>query len=72
MSSLRTLLTYGTLERRRTETVPGMLIRSNTLDIVNMNTLLRQNTEVYESEQPKVPNLICLFQNWPKHFKWYN
>ena len=55
MSSLRTLLTCDTLERRRPETLPGTLIRSTNLDIVELNTLRRQYTEVCERELSKRP-----------------
>ena len=71
-SSLRTLLTCGALERRRPETVHEALTLSSSIDIINMSTLWRKNTEVCESELPNVPKLIYYFQNWLWHFKWYN
>ena len=46
ISSLRTLLTCGALERTRPETVQGALSRSNSIDIIDMSTLWRQYTEV--------------------------
>ena len=55
MSSLRTLLTCGALERRRPETVHGALTRSSSNDFINMSMLCRQYTKVCESELPNVP-----------------
>ena len=55
MSSLRTLPTCGALERRRPETFPVTLIRTTNLDIVKLNTLLRQFTECCERELAKRP-----------------
>ena len=46
----------GALERRRPETVPGMLTRSISLDIVDMNTMGRQYTDVCESVLPNAKN----------------
>ena len=64
-----TLLICGALERRRPETVPGMLTRSTTLDIVDMSTLGSQYTEVCESVLPNVPKIDCLVSKLAFAFK---
>ena len=62
---MRTLLIYGALKRRRSETVPGTL----TFDIVDMSTLGRQYTEVCESVLPNVPKIYCLVSKLARAFK---
>ena len=69
MSFIRTLLICGALERRRPETVPGTLTRSTTLDIVDMSTMGRQYTEVFERVLPNVPKIDCLVSKLALEFK---
>ena len=63
------LLICGALERRRPETVPGTLTRSNTLDIVDVSTMGRQYTEVCESVLSNVPKIDCLVSKLALAFK---
>ena len=69
ISFIRTLLICGALERRRTETVPGTLTRSITLDIVVMSTMGRSYTEVCGSVLPNVPKIDCLVSKLALAFK---
>ena len=63
------LLICGALERRWPETVPGMLTRSITLDIVDMSTMGRQYTKVCKNELPNVPTIDCLVSKLALAFK---
>ena len=66
---IHTFLICGALERRRSETVPGTLTCSITLDIVDMSTKWCQYTEVCESVLPNVPKIDCLVSKLALAFK---